>query len=634
MVAKSFLMEKTTKGGISQVLEMDSLKSSVWSRFVQEGVLDESRMSKKISESWYICRQAGINPYDGKGEKILRKNQFLQLKEANGQLLSAALPLIKNLQKFFAYTKSLFLLVNSDGYIIYMDGDPIALERAGAINFIEGVKWTEKEVGTNAVGTALRTKEPIAVIGVEHYAIASQSWGCASSPILDEDGKVVGVLNISYPMENGVHDHMLPAVVSAAYAIEQKLITMAKDKELELMQHASLMNPQDALTFVCNKKEKIIWPSPYLQTELKSWHSMMVTDLLNENYTVIEKQPIYSHTSHDLLGYNITVKKVERKEVSGNVSQNPVFRFDGVYGKSESFQVVLLQAERAAMTNITVHINGETGTGKEIMARSIHLNSDRREGPFVAVNCGTLPKELIASELLGYVSGAFTGAKRKGHQGKFQQANGGTLFLDEIAEISQEMQVALLRVLEEKQVVPIGGTKPVPVDVRIITATHHDLTELVRSGDMREDFFYRIYVYPIQLPPLRERPEDIPAFIHHYRKKYHWSVVLLPEVMEFLQAYPWPGNIRELQNVLDRLRIEYEYRSPALEEVKSLLNPLGNAPSLKKTMQQEAFTYREQIEKAKMMDALLASEGNVTKAAEKLNISRSTFYRKIKKFNL
>ncbi|VEF48838.1 ArsR family transcriptional regulator [Bacillus freudenreichii] len=612
----------------------DSLKNSVWSRFVQEGVLDESRMNKRISESWYICRQDGVNPYNGKGVEVLQQNQFLQRKNANGQLLRAALPLMKKLQKFFAHTKSLFLLVDSDGYVLYMNGDPTALERAGAINFIEGVKWTEKEVGTNAVGTALRTKEPITVIGAEHYAVASQSWGCVSSPILNEDGQIAGVLNISYPLEHGIHEHMLPAVVSAAYAIEQKLVNIAKDKELELMQCASLTNSQDALTLVCNIKEETIWSSIHLQKEFKSWHSMDLKDFLNENYTVVEKQPIYSPTSSDLLGYKISLKRVELTDRAKMVSRNPDFQFDGVYGKSESFQMVLLQAERAARTNITVHINGETGTGKEVMARSIHLNSARKDGPFVAVNCGTIPKDLISSELFGYVSGAFTGAKRKGHQGKFQQANSGTLFLDEIAEISQEMQVALLRVLEEKQVVPIGGTKPFPVDVRIITATHRDLTELVRDGDMREDFFYRIYVYPIQLPPLRDRPEDIPTFIYHYRRKYQWNVTLLPEVVEFLQAYQWPGNIRELQNVLDRLRIEFENRSPILEEMKSLINPITNPNGLNKSKQQEAMTYREQIEKAKMMDALLTSEGNVTKAAAKLNISRSTFYRKLKKFNL
>ncbi|RST75566.1 sigma-54-dependent Fis family transcriptional regulator [Siminovitchia acidinfaciens] len=612
----------------------DSLKNSVWSRFVQEGVLDESRMNKRISESWYICRRDGVNPYNGKGVEVLQQNQFLQRKNANGQLLRAALPLMKKLQKFFAHTKSLFLLVDSDGYVLYMNGDPTALERAGAINFIEGVKWTEKEVGTNAVGTALRTKEPITVIGAEHYAVASQSWGCASSPILNEDGQIAGVLNISYPLEHGIHEHMLPAVASAAYAIEQKLVNIAKDKELELMQCASLTNPQDALTLVCNIKEEIIWSSVHLQKEIKSWHSMDLKAFLNENYTVVEKQPIYSPTSSDLLGYKISLKKVELTDRAKMVSRNPDFQFDGVYGNSESFQMVLLQAERASRTNITVHINGETGTGKEVMARSIHLNSARKDGPFVAVNCGTIPKDLISSELFGYVSGAFTGAKRKGHQGKFQQANSGTLFLDEIAEISQEMQVALLRVLEEKQVVPIGGTKPFPVDVRIITATHNDLTELVRNGDMREDFFYRIYVYPIQLPPLRDRPEDIPTFIYHYRRKYQWNVTLLPEVVEFLQAYQWPGNIRELQNVLDRLRIEFENRSPILEEMKSLINPITNPNGLNKSKQQEAMTYREQIEKAKMMDALLTSEGNVTKAAAKLNISRSTFYRKLKKFNL
>ncbi|WHY80341.1 sigma-54-dependent Fis family transcriptional regulator [Siminovitchia fortis] len=613
----------------------DSLKNSVWSRFVQEGVLDKSRINKRISESWYICRQDGVNPYNGKGNELLQENQFLRRKNASSQLLNAALPFIRKLQKFFGQMKSLFLLVDSDGYVLYMDGDPMALEKAGAINFIEGVKWTEKEVGTNAVGTALRTKEPIAVIGAEHYAVASHSWGCAASPILSENGQMEGVLNISYPLEYGVHEHMLPSVVSAAYAIEQKLINIAKDKELELMQYASFINPQDPLSLVCNEKEKIIWASNHLKNELSNLNAAYLSDVLNEGCTVLEKQPVYSRTRNDVIGFKISLKKTESTNMAKRFPVNPAFQFGGVCGESKKFRKVLFQAERAAKSNITIHIHGETGTGKEVMARSIHLNSTRKHGPFIAVNCGSLPKDLIASELFGYAGGAFTGAKREGHKGKFQQANGGTLFLDEVAEIPQEMQVALLRVLEEKEVVPIGGTKPFPVDVRIITATHRDLAELAAKGDVREDFFYRIFVYPIQLPPLRERMEDIPYFVRHYCRTNNWQVTFSRDLLECLQTYEWHGNIRELHNFLDRLRIEFETMPPTLAEMKTLLHsdirPLSHSVALPLN---EDLTYREQIEKAKMMDALLAAEGNVTKAAEKLNISRSTLYRKIKKFHL
>lgn len=613
----------------------NSLKNSVWSRFVREGVLDESRINKRISESWYICRRDGVNPYNGKGEKILQQNQFLQRKNANSQLLYAALPFIKNLQKFFSQTKSLFLLVDADGYVLYMDGDPMALEKAGAINFVEGVKWTEKEVGTNAVGTALRTKEPIAIVGAEHFAVASHSWGCASSPILGENGCIDGVLNISYPLEYGIHDQILPTVVSAAYAIEQKLINMAKDKEIELMQYASFITSKEALSLVCNEKGKIIWSSPHLQRELSNVKTLNVEDVLNENFIALEKLPIYSQNQFDLIGFNILLKKTEPIERTKKLRMDPAFKFGGVCGESEKFRKVLFQAERAAKSNITIHIHGETGTGKEVMARSIHLNSARKQGPFIAVNCGTLPKDLIASELFGYAGGAFTGAKRDGYKGKFQQANGGTLFLDEVAEIPQEIQVALLRALEEKEIVPVGGTKPVPVDVRIITATHRDLSELVRKGYMREDFFYRIFVYPIYLPPLRDRIEDIPHFIQKYCRSNNWPVTFSSDLLECLQEYRWPGNIRELQNFLDRLRVEFETRPPTLTEMQTLLSPFDKPVSHSEVLQlNEALTYRERIEKAKMMDVLLATEGNVTKAAEQLNISRSTLYRKIKKFNL
>lgn len=250
----------------------------------------------------------------------------------------------------------------------------------------------------------------------------------------------------------------------------------------------------------------------------------------------------------------------------------------------------------------------------------------------MAVNCGAIPKELIGSELFGYAEGAFTGAKRTGHKGKFVQANGGTLFLDEMGEIPPEMQVALLRVLQEREVVPIGGDKAIPVDVRIITATHRDLYKLVQEGKLREDLFYRIYVYPIHVPPLRERKEDIPFFIEHYCQKHHWTVTFSDQLLQLLMNYHWPGNIRELLNVLERIRVEYGTHLPSVSQLQSMLVAWNQ--NKEKAEQNQALSYREKIEKERMMNVLQITNGNVSKAAATLNISRSTLYRKLKKYQL
>ncbi|UUZ91782.1 sigma 54-interacting transcriptional regulator [Paenibacillus sp. P25] len=233
----------------------------------------------------------------------------------------------------------------------------------------------------------------------------------------------------------------------------------------------------------------------------------------------------------------------------------PPFEFRGEAGVSQAFQRTLHELRRVAPTDATVYLLGETGTGKEVIAQSIHENSPRKNGPFVAVNCGAIPKELMESELFGYAEGAFTGARRSGYKGKFEQANHGTLFLDEIGEIPPSMQVALLRVLQERKVTPLGSLKEVPLNIRIIAATHRDLRQLVDEGKFREDLYYRLHVYPINVPPLRERKEDIPYLVRYFCDKLGWNLPLTPPFWERLMEYHWPGNIRELMNVLERQHI-------------------------------------------------------------------------------
>ena len=608
----------------------DSLKRSVWNRFVKEGSLDESRIKKRISESWFLCRQEGVNPYDGKGETILTKENFQQRKNENRKLLHAALPILKSLLPFFEHTKSLFLLVDPEGYVLFMDGHEMAMNKAKSINFIEGVRWTEEEVGTNAIGTALRIKEPIHIIGPEHYAVASHSWGCSSSPIWNENAQLAGILNISYPVGFGINEQLLPSVIAAAYAIEQRLVADARSRELQLLQHASLVQSADEWMIICNDQGKIVWLTERMRKLLPQWHQLTISDVKAEGFSFLGEQPLYSfQQKEDMIGYKIYLKNVRKQ----TPCMRPKFIYEGVKGTSEAFRNTLLQAEKASRSDVTVHLSGETGTGKEILARAIHLNSSRKNGPFIAVNCGAIPKDLLASELFGYVQGAFTGAKRNGHKGKFEQANGGTLFLDEIGEISQEMQVALLRVLEEREVVPLGGLKPVPVDIRIITASHRDLDDLVEKGRLREDLYYRIFVYPIEVPPLKKRAKDITYLIKDYCIKNNWNVHFSKDAAEYLQSFPWPGNIRQLLHFLERLHVESGASQPTLELITSMLNPAKTSQQLdNRTI--EKLTYREQIEKSKMADALLATDGNVMRAAEMINMPRSTFYRKLKKFDL
>jgi sigma-54 dependent transcriptional regulator, acetoin dehydrogenase operon transcriptional activator AcoR len=610
---------------------IDPSRREIWQRFVREGILDHARMNKRIAESWHLCRQKNVNPYDGKGKMILEPHVLAERKKRNQRLLHIAVPILEKLQKYFQETKSIFLLVDREGYVLYAKGNKQTMKMAEGIKFVEGAKWTEDEVGTNAIGTSLRIHEPIAIVGLEHYSVASHQWVCSATPIYDEKRELVGIIDVSYPINHyPFHDHVLATVVAAAYTIEQRFHIQAKEDELELFKYTCNMENPNSPVVICNHKGHIVWVNHCLRSSFSNPLDLSLEDVCSDHWIIKSKTPIYSSIHHDIIGYQVTLQKTKNND-SKFVSTT--FHFEGVTGKSVSFANVIKSCEKVAKTDATVYITGETGTGKELIARAIHQNSARKNGPFVAINCGAIPKELIGSELFGYVEGAFTGAKRTGHKGKFVQANGGTIFLDEIGEIPLEMQIALLRVLQEREVIPIGGTKPIPIDVRVITATHCDLYQLVREGKLREDLFYRIYVYPIKVPALRERKEDIPFLIQYYCQKNNWSVSFPDEVMQLFMTYHWPGNIRELFNVLERVRIEYGDHIPSIPELKSMFIGWESQGENMKS-DQETLSYREQIEKNHIMDMLQKTKGDIARAAAELNIPRSTFYRKLKKYHL
>lgn len=329
--------------------------------------------------------------------------------------------------------------------------------------------------------------------------------------------------------------------------------------------------------------------------------------------------------------------------VNRMIGAQRTFSFDDIIGQSSQIERTRELARIAAGTASNILVQGETGTGKEVFAQSIHNASSYQEGPFVAVNCAAIPRDLIESELFGYVEGAFTGASRKGHLGKFELASGGTLFLDEIGDVPPDVQVKLLRVLQEKTIVRVGGDRSIPIDCRLIAATNRDLQQAVAEGRFRRDLLYRLNVITIQVPPLRDRVEDIPPFVECFVRTYaerNGKVVdgLQKEVMPLLRAYAWPGNIRELENVIehsvamvrgrsigvgdlpDRLR---EHAAEPEQEGGSTAPPLVNA-----RQQHQAATRRLYA------TALAVADGDVKAAARLLGVSRATLYRRLRDHDL
>ncbi len=317
----------------------------------------------------------------------------------------------------------------------------------------------------------------------------------------------------------------------------------------------------------------------------------------------------------------------------------------GLVFTGEKMRRLMTQVERVAASESRVCILGETGTGKELIAHTIHEKSNRRDGPYVTLNCAAVPAELIESELFGHEKGSFTGAASR-HVGKFEQAHGGTLFLDEIGDMPLAMQAKLLRVLEQGEVERIGGDKPVKVNVRVVVATHRNLEEQVKQGAFRQDLFHRIYVFPVALPPLRERPEDIPALVQHFSamiaRQNGWKeVTFSPEGMQALQAQPWPGNIRELRNVVERLLLFVEGDTVTVATVQtalpgqaSVLNATASAGSAVGLGSGALADRVEQFERQVILDEIKRQNHHITNAAKALGLERSHLYKKCQQLGI
>lgn len=323
-------------------------------------------------------------------------------------------------------------------------------------------------------------------------------------------------------------------------------------------------------------------------------------------------------------------------------------RFGSIIGKSEKMQEVYQTVEKVAPTDSTVLICGESGTGKELVAKAIHYNSPRKDKSFISVDCGALSENLLESELFGHIKGSFTDA-RVTKPGLFEIANGGTFFLDEVATISLSIQAKLLRVLQEREFKPVGGTKWRKIDIRLIAATNRDLKKLIEKGSFREDLFYRLNILPIFLPPLRERREDIPLLVVHFLKKYNRErggnvENISPEAMDFLMSYSWPGNVRELENVIERVVVMSEETTIKPQhlplnirgedrdfEVRKIPETWEQVKEVKKQVRKKVLT---KIEKSFIIEALKRNDFNVTKSAEGVGMRRQNFQALMRKHNI
>jgi transcriptional regulator with PAS, ATPase and Fis domain len=381
-------------------------------------------------------------------------------------------------------------------------------------------------------------------------------------------------------------------------------------------------------------------PVGKLLTEEKDWHDREIFRVVNgrKNYYLVNTR--LWREADEICGLVAILREMAdvRRLVSNVSTQTHCFTFEMILGDSPALRKIKQEAAQAAAGSATVLIRGESGTGKELFARAIHCVGDRRDKPFVAINCAAIPEALLESELFGYEEGAFTGAKRGGKPGKFELADGGTVFLDEIGDVSLSMQTKLLRVLQERQIERVGGAGATPVDVRIIAATHKNLEAMVQTGEFRQDLFYRLNVFPLLIPPLRERTEDLPLLVDVFFQRVNQTLQknltgIDESVYSYLKQYSWPGNIRELENTLEYLvNIETSDRITINHIPERIQKSVENT---KNAAIGTNVTPIAELERQAILGALqrfgLGAAGK-EKAALALGISKATLYRKLKEY--
>ncbi|MCC5909748.1 MAG: sigma-54-dependent Fis family transcriptional regulator [Clostridiaceae bacterium] len=638
-----------------------------WNKFLLSGKVEEGCVRKVIAESWTRCRDHGVKYLDGYYENLLSREETERFIEERKQLIDIARPIMKTLFKCVEGSSFIVVLTNEKSVILEIMGDSDVLERTKTINFLPGASWSEECVGTNAIGTTLVINHPIQISGAEHYCSKHHFWTCSAAPIRDSLGNVIGCLDMSC-LIGREHSKDLEMVVAAVRAIENQLhkeetqgqlftahkhLTtvlstisegiMSVDKDF-VITHVNTalaqivgMLPRD---MIGKKVSSILGDCYHIKKVLETGRSCLeeeiTIDVLKQQVHCTLKATPIKDQSMQVVGAVMTFREIKQVHqiVNKMTGTQARFYFRDIVGKSHKIQEVIRKAKVAAKSPSTVLLLGESGTGKEVLAQAIHNSSDRRDGPFIAINCAAMPRELIQSELFGYCDGAFTGAKRGGRPGKFELADGGTLLLDEIGDMPLDMQVNLLRVLQEKNVVRVGADKPISIDVRVIAATNKNLSMEVDKGVFRKDLFYRLNVVTITIPPLKERYGDIKLLVEYFLQKMSRKLgkeisEVHPQAIETFNRYHWPGNVRELENVL-------EYAINMTEDTiitKECLPFYFNEEEKKIEEEDEFFTLAELEEKA-IEKALKKFDRNITKVAESLGIARNTLYEKMKKYKI
>ena len=639
-----------------------------------------------IEESHRRSVSYGLTPDTEPDYSPILRGDLVTKIEQNRGLSAYALPVMETLYEQIVNTHSMVVLTDAQGTILHTLGDDDFLEKADRVALCAGVAWSEESKGTNAIGTAIAEQAPTLVHADQHFLTINHFLTCSAAPIIDHQGRLIGVLDVTGD-QRSFHKHTMALVRMSAQMIENQLFSAAFDDAITLHFHSrpefigTLMEGIASFSmsgrFLSANRSGLFQlglPLSALQTHtFSSLFGMPVSALFDHYRTAaptlldlclhtgvrvsaraeLRTQKLFIQSgSIENEGARVRAEAAARKaDALDEAGKRRLSSLHYLDTGDEKVAALIRKVNLVMGRDIPILVTGETGTGKELLAQAVHNDSPRSGGPFVAVNCASIPETLIESELFGYEDGAFTGARKKGSTGKILQANGGTLFLDEIGDMPLSLQARLLRVLQERLVMPLGSNKSIPVNVALICATNRNLRDMIAKGEFREDLYYRLNGLVVRLPPLRER-SDLDVVIHRLlaAESDAEPMKVSPEVMALFKQHNWPGNFRQLTNLLRTAIVmagdEREVRLEHLPE--DFLEDVGGLPAVTALAASSAGVSAaaspvmaalaaagsaklEDIELLTIQRALEEHRGNVSAAARALGVSRNTIYRKLQK---
>ncbi len=596
-------------------------------RFFAGGALPEGLVAHPILRSWQRCAEHGLSSSARPRAEPVSARELRAVQEQNEKLRRLTRSEVESLHAEARLTDSVVILTDASGFVLDMVGSLDFADRASQVALRPGVIWNEATAGTNAIGTALVELRPIGVHGAEHFFEPHRMLACAAAPIIDPRGALAGVLDMS-GHASIQHVHGLGLVNLAVEQIEHRFFEHGFEHcaVLRFHQHGEFLGTarEGILAF---EGDRLVAANRHgLRMMGIDWSALDRTELRElfqraEPSTEIQK--LRAQRGDAFIGRMVQPARSQARPAR-QVGREPEPVF------SPKVASALTRAIRLLDANVPVLVQGETGVGKEVFVRHVHAASNRCGKPFIAVNCAALPETLIEAELFGYDAGAFTGARQQGSKGLLRQADGGVLFLDEIGDMPLALQARLLRVLQDREISPLGGGKPVRVDFALVCATHRPLEQLVGAGAFRQDLLFRIAQYVIELPALRTLPDRM-TLVRGMWKQFGGpaaGIALAPETELRLANHEWPGNYRQLAGTLRALlalaepgsTIDADALSPEIRQSQATMSPAaGNGDGLPLA--------RQTLDA--MRAALEASNGNVSGAARRLGIDRSTLYRRL-----